>query len=112
MTLYVQRIEKLKEKGAPIEWVGLDPTIAEIHPIAISSHAPHPNCAKLFVDFILSREGQEKIASFYRTPSRIDVDHKVPGLKKRIKNLRIIDAGMVDEYDKYVNLFSKFFLKK
>ena len=112
VTLYIQRIEKLKEKGAPIEWVGLSPTIAEIHPIAISAHAPHPNCARLFVDFILSQKGQEKIASFYRTPSRMDVDHKVPGLKKQLKNLRIIDASMVDEYDKYVDLFAKFFIKK
>jgi iron(III) transport system substrate-binding protein len=112
VTLYIQRIEKLKKKGAPIEWAGLDPVVAEIHPIAISAHAPHPNAAMLFVDFILSKEGQEIIASFYRMPSRMDVDHKISGLKKRLKHVKIIDASVVDNYDKYIKLYHKFFLKK
>jgi iron(III) transport system substrate-binding protein len=28
-------------------------------PIGILAGAPHPNAAKLFIDFVLSREGQE-----------------------------------------------------
>ena len=43
-----------------MEWVTtLDPVTASLHPIGIAAKAPHPNAAKLFVDFILSKDGQQ-----------------------------------------------------
>src|SRR5262245_7837575 len=43
------RIEKMKEQGAPVEWVTtFDPITASLHPIAVAAKAQHPNAAKLF----------------------------------------------------------------
>lgn len=39
----------------------------------IPRNAPHANAAKLFLDFMLSREGQSLLASRYMTPVRDDV---------------------------------------
>ena len=66
------RIEKMKEQGAPVEWVTtLDPITVSLHPIGLAAKAAHPNAAKLFLDFILSKEGQELMLSIERTPARL-----------------------------------------
>ena len=44
------------------------------------ARASHPNAAKLFIDFTLSKEGQEKLWDFQRIPSRNDVEPKPGGL--------------------------------
>lgn len=107
--VYNNRVEEMKEKGAPIDWVGLDPVIPEIHPTGISANAPHPNAAKLFIDFVLSREGQGVIASFHRIPSRIDVDPIIPRLKK---GLKIATPFFIGDYAKYTKLYRDLFMKK
>jgi len=111
ITLYNQRVEEMKTAGAPIEWLAIEPVIPDINPIAISAHAPHPHAAKLFVDYILSREGQEVIASFYRIPNRSDMDPIVPRLKKGLKVLPF-DPTLVDDYERYIKLFREIFLIK
>jgi len=111
IALYNQGVEQLKEKGAPIEWVAIEPIIPLLHPLCISARAPHPNTARLFVDYVLSKEGQEILARQYRIPTRVDVDPLVPRLKKGLKTLPF-DPDIVDDYDKYVKLFRTIFLKK
>jgi len=111
ITLYNQRVEEMKAAGAPIEWFAIEPVIPDINPIAISANAPHPNAAKLFIDFILSREGQEVIASFYRIPNRTDMDPIVPRLRKGLKILPF-DQTLVDDYERYIKLFREIFLVK
>jgi iron(III) transport system substrate-binding protein len=43
--------------------VNPDPTIVESHAIALVAHAPHPNAARLFERWLLSRETQEWVAA-------------------------------------------------
>lgn len=107
--VYNNRVEEMKEKGAPIEWVGLDPVIPELHPTGMSANAPHPNAAKLFIDYVLSREGQGVIASFHRIPSRIDVDPIMPRLKK---GLKIATPFFITDYARYTKLYRDLFMKK
>ena len=40
-----------------------------IGPVAILTAAPHPNCARLFEDFVLSAEGQEVVVASMQTYS-------------------------------------------
>jgi len=55
---YWYRPYLMKQKGAPVDWVGFEPAIVALHPISVVDRAPHPNAAKLFIDFALSDEGQ------------------------------------------------------
>lgn len=73
---YAHAIEREKFKGAPIDWIALEPAIVEIDPQMIGSKAPHPNAARLFMDYILSKEGQEMLVDFQRIPIRKDVEPK------------------------------------
>jgi iron(III) transport system substrate-binding protein len=59
LAAYSQTFETLKPSGAPVDWVYLNPVFANIHPTGIAAKAPHPNAARVFVDFMLSRRGQE-----------------------------------------------------
>jgi len=105
---YSTNIEDLKAKGAPVEWVGLDPVVATLHPVAISAVAPHPNAAKLFVDFVLSREGMLLLRSFKRIPSRLDVEPMVARLTKGIK-FYPSEPELAEEFDKYARTFQNIF---
>jgi iron(III) transport system substrate-binding protein len=72
LSAYSAQFEQMKTNGAPTDWVYLNPVFANIHPTGISAKAPHPNAAKLFIDFVLSKRGQELVRSMNRIPDRID----------------------------------------
>jgi ABC-type Fe3+ transport system substrate-binding protein len=43
-----------------VDWVTtVNPLLADLHPFGLASRAAHPNAGKLFIDFVLSRQGQE-----------------------------------------------------
>ena len=73
---YANIIQYLAEKGAPIDWVPLEPAVISVNTVMAGAKASHPNAAKLFIDFTLSKEGQEKLWDFQRIPSRSDVEPK------------------------------------
>jgi len=63
-----------KKLQSPIDWVFLEPIVAQIDAVMLSAQAPHPNAARLFVDFVLSREGQNALASVQQIPVRRDME--------------------------------------
>ena len=44
--------------------------------MALAARAPHPNAAMLFIDFILSREGQTLYGKLGYASARTDLDSK------------------------------------
>jgi iron(III) transport system substrate-binding protein len=73
---YAHTVEREKFRGAPIDWVPLEPAVVEIDPLMIGSKAPHPNTARIFLDYLISKEGQEMLLEFQRVPVRKDVEPK------------------------------------
>ena len=63
----------------------LNPVFANIHPTGIAAKAPHPNAARLFIDFVLSKRGQEVIQGMNRIPDRIDTP---PDQARLIENIK------------------------
>ncbi len=47
------------KKGAPVDWIRMEPVTGTLSVLSIHKNARHPNAAKLLADFILSKEGQE-----------------------------------------------------
>jgi iron(III) transport system substrate-binding protein len=105
---YSTNIEDLKARGAPLEWVGLDPVVAILHPIAINVTAPHPNAAILFVVFVLSKEGFLLLRCYKLIPSRLDVAPMVARLTKGIK-FHPSEPELAEEFDKYARTFQNIF---
>jgi iron(III) transport system substrate-binding protein len=71
---YNQTIQRMTSRGAPIDWLPLEPAVTQVNPVMIGAKAPHPNAARLFNDFILSKEGQEMLRGMQRIPVRKDVE--------------------------------------
>jgi iron(III) transport system substrate-binding protein len=67
--------------GAPVRFVPLDPVTMTMQIAGISRGAPHPNAAKLFLDFIIARAGQEVFREADYIPMRPDVAAKSPDMK-------------------------------
>lgn len=107
LNTYLHNAEDAKRKGAPVEWVAQDPLFTKFQPIGIGSKAPHPNAAKLFVDFMLSEEGQKIIASFGRVPTRRGTPTTVQGLEKL--NFVIDEFSAGDDFNKNYEQFRNIF---
>jgi len=112
LALFNTTVEFQKSQGAPVDWVALEPVIDKTHALGVSAHAPHPNAARLFVDYVLSREGQEIIAKSFRTPTRIDVDAIVPKLKCNDKKKVPPDMNIARDFEKYVKLYNTVLMKR
>jgi iron(III) transport system substrate-binding protein len=86
-------IEKL---NSPIHWVTLEPVIAQIDAVMLSAQPPHPNAARLFIDFVLSREGQSAINAIQQIPVRRDMQ---PASNPMVQGHK----WFVERPDKHVN---------
>jgi iron(III) transport system substrate-binding protein len=71
-----RRVVDFKEQGAPIDFRILDPYAGEPNSLAISARAPHPHAAILFADWILSQEGQARLAEIPRLSIRKGIKHR------------------------------------
>jgi iron(III) transport system substrate-binding protein len=98
--VYSQVIERMKQTGAPVDWIPLEPVAVELNVSMLSAKASHPNSAKLFIDYLLSKDGQEFLKTFRRIGPRKDVKPDPPklfeGFRRRVvtpdnyKNLKEI----------------------
>jgi iron(III) transport system substrate-binding protein len=98
--VYAQIIERMKQTGAPVDWIPLEPVNVELNVAMLSAKAAHPNAGKLFIDYLLSKDGQELLKGFRRIGPRKDVKPDPPklfeGFRRRVivpdsyKNLREI----------------------
>ena len=95
-------VERMKERGAPIDWTALGPVPAIMVGAGIATGAPHPNAAKLFLEFVLSREGQKLMQTPGRHIARSDLANEQAAM---LRNLKIVPvnpalAEKLDEYAK------------
>ena len=76
--------------GAPVAWVPLDPVSMTLQAAGITAKAPHPNAARLFLDFMISRAGQEVFREHDYIPMHPDVSAKNPELKPETGGYRAV----------------------
>jgi iron(III) transport system substrate-binding protein len=109
---YLETFAKIQKTGAPIEWVpGRNPIPASTHLLGIYAHARHPNAAKLFVDFLLSSEGQSLTANVIGTyPANPDVESE---LRKKTAGYRLhpVNPKMMSRFDEINKQYMEIFWK-
>ncbi len=109
---YLETFAKIQKAGAPIEWVpGRNPIPASTHLLGIYAHARHPNAAKLFVDFLLSREGQSLTAKVIGSyPANPDVESE---LRKKTAGYRLhpVNPKMMSRFDEINKQYMEIFWK-
>lgn len=103
---YSHRAQKMKEKGAPVEWIPFEPVTVVPFAAVIATTAPHPNAARLFIDFVLSRDGQMVFKKLGRIPARTEVEPDPPEL---IKGLNVHIIGSEGQLPEIIKLYNEVF---
>jgi len=82
VSLYQHRVDEYLEKGAPLQWVAPNPLVGgDPNRISLLKNASHPQAAKIFIDYMLSLEGQKLLQDKGRSPGRIGLGPRNPRLK-------------------------------
>ncbi len=84
---YTHTVEWSKFQGGPVDWVNLEPVVMKVDAVMLGSRSSHPNAGRLFVDFLLSQQGQELLQSFRRVTLRAGVEPDPPRLIKGFKRV-------------------------
>jgi iron(III) transport system substrate-binding protein len=105
-------VEILKQQGLAVDTFG--PTafkeggglVQQFGTLALVNRAPHPNAAKVFINWLLSRRGQialQKRTSTGESPAdslRIDIPKDdVPYLNRRLDGVKYLDTGKPEWID-------------
>jgi iron(III) transport system substrate-binding protein len=108
--IYAHRIEDMKKKGAPVEWVStIDPIVVSIQRIALSRKPPHTHAAELFIDFVLSKEGQEIMRSQGLIPARSDVEPLSQQMTQSKLKLKAVPQDFELSYHDHAQAFKRIF---
>ena len=67
-------------QGAPVRWLPFSPGVELPNPAGLIANAPHPNAAKLLLEYVLSDAGQEVMRKAEYIPASPDVDAADPKL--------------------------------
>ena len=105
---YNQTFERMVARGAPIDWVALEPAVVSSFPIMLAAKAPHPNAARLYYDFSLSKEGQEMLRGMQRIPVRKDVEPDPPRLFRGFKRV-VENPEDYKNFEGLVKLYNEIF---
>lgn len=107
---YVKHVYSYGKDGAPLDYVRLPKMLAEGHAAAISAKASHPNAAKLFINFLISKEGMEVEA---REGEFVTAKGVHPPLKDAEKiNAVVIDELSDEEFAKWAAQFRPLFVSR
>jgi len=108
LSCYNSNIISLKRKGAPVDFVPVQPVAARPQGIGIARAAPHPAAAVLFADFVLSPEGQKLYESMGRVPASTKVKSELNDFPFTMMDPKIV----LEEEDKWQKLWDQLFLQR
>ena len=107
LNIYNYMPEQAKKKGAPIDWFAIEPAIARSNGVGVARHAPHPNAAMLFYEYLLG-DAQQYFVSMDYVPS----NSKVTSPLKGIRIVQANPARSLDESDKWTGLFQSVVVRR
>lgn len=100
LTVYNYMAEGAKKKGAPVDWVALDPAVGRPNGQGIARRAPRPNAAALFYDYFITEAQPLMLGMDY-----VPINTTVPSPLKTM-HVKIVDATKtLDEMDKWGKLY-------
>jgi len=103
---------QLKINGAPVDMALTTPTQATPRATALSAKSRRETAAKVFMEWLFSRETAKFITQIGRTSTRSDVERHPAVLSNRQDFFVLADAEYFENYSKYVKLFDEIFMKR
>lgn len=101
---YHEHVEQAQERGAPVDYVFMEPVIAMPLTVAAFRNAPHPHAAILFMDFLLN-DAQALIVDQLMIPTNTNYQSKAGEPPFKILDV----AKYVDENQDWLELYLELF---
>lgn len=107
-TTYLSHVLASRAKGAPLAWNAPGPVPVLDTSAALAAMAPHPHAAMLFIDFLLSKEGQLLYRDLGYASARLDMPAgDLPPVEKVFVASR---PNYLQEFETWVALFRSAFM--
>jgi iron(III) transport system substrate-binding protein len=111
-TIYESNILTAKEKGGPADWWPLEPVVANVGSSGMTTKAPHPHAALLFLDYVHSKEGQRVMMKGGLGSPREDIG----SLERKFKKTYLEAQYSLDDLEKKIaeweELMKRVFIKR
>lgn len=98
-------IIEMKKKGAPVDYLLPENAPVLTNPVLLAKNAPHPYAGALFVDFLLSKEGQQAVVDIDYVPTRKGFKPKDRELAERAAKAKLVffDLDWFGQRQKEIN---------
>ena len=104
--MQISKLDAMKRKEAPVDWLASPQTLATISTVAMIKNPLHPAAAQLLIDFYLSVEGQRALSAAGKIPLRRGVktqSREIDQLMETGSFHVILPEGSYDRYMKIYN---------
>jgi iron(III) transport system substrate-binding protein len=101
-------LDVAKHQGLPVDWFGPKafregvPLTSSTGNVALLNQAPHPNAARIAINWLLSKNGQTTYQSIFKEPDSLRIDipkDKVPRDSRRTEDIKYIEIDRADRMD-------------
>jgi iron(III) transport system substrate-binding protein len=106
--MQVSKLDAMKRKDAPVDWLPSAPTLATISTVAIVKNPLHPAAAQLLIDFYLSAEGQRGLAAAGKIPLRRGVKSPSRDIDQLMENGNLHVILPEGGYDRYMKIYNEY----
>jgi ABC-type Fe3+ transport system substrate-binding protein len=99
-------------QGAPVAWVPLNPVTETLQVAGLTNGARHPNAARLWIDFMVSRAGQAILRDNDYIPVHPDIPARIPELKPQQGGYRSIvytPDNLETEIERWAKIYDDLF---
>jgi len=103
----VSKVDAMRRKGAPADWLPSSPTFATISTVALTKNPLHAAAARLLVDFYLSVEGQQALVRAGKIPLRRGVKSPSKEIDQLLESENLHVIGAEGEYSRYMKLYNE-----
>jgi iron(III) transport system substrate-binding protein len=109
-TAYGYMAAQQKHAGKSIDFINPSPLLVSLNPIGLAKNAPHPNAARVFLEWILSKDGQQFIAQRGggEISSRVDVKNN-PAIWDPKHPYVVVHAPSSSQYNEAEHTFRQLF---
>ena len=110
LTIFMQvsKLDAMKRKEAPADWLAAVPTLATISTVAMIKNPLHPAAAQLLIDFYLSPEGQRALAAAGKIPLRRGVKSESREIDQLMESGNLHVLRPEGGYDRYMKIYNDY----
>jgi iron(III) transport system substrate-binding protein len=111
-TIFDANVTLAKQKGAAVEWRPLEPVVATVGSAALIAKAANPHTALLFIDYLLSKEGQQLIMKGGLWSPREDLGTLEQKFKKNYLDEKYSSEEIEVKIGQWETLLRQIFIRK